>query len=73
LNEPDPSFFTLKLNVANFLAFSGQRDYDATLVDRIATYLRDHPITLGYDFEVYWRLFVTGRAEHASENSQRPC
>jgi hypothetical protein len=57
-NESDPSFFKLELNVGNFLAFSGQRDYDRGLIERAAAYSHEHPITLGYDLEAYWRAFA---------------
>ena len=67
LNEPDPSFFKLKLNVGNFLAFSGRRDYDAELVERVTVYLHEHPMTLGYDIEAYWSAFTTGQASDASQ------
>jgi hypothetical protein len=69
LNEPDPSFFKLKLNIGNFLAFSGRRDYDAELVAQVMAYLQDHPITPSYDFVVYWTAFATSQGKRPFDSS----
>jgi hypothetical protein len=58
LDEPEPSFLKLKINVGNYLSISGRQDYDLKLVEQVTAYLREHPITIGYDIEAYWQAFA---------------
>ncbi len=55
--EPSPTFFTLWLQVGNYLWTSSRRDYDVQLVERIAAYVGEHPPYSGMNIDAYWAEF----------------
>src|SRR5579859_1219424 len=57
-HEPRLMFFSLVLHVSNYLFISGRRDYDFSLVERIAAYVEEHPMYPGIDIRVYWATFA---------------
>jgi hypothetical protein len=56
-SEPSPTFFTLWLQVGNYLWIFGRRDYDVQLVERIAAYVVEHPPYSGMNIDAYWAEF----------------
>jgi hypothetical protein len=50
-----------QLHVGNYLAVSGEPDYDVTLVEAIVEHLSAHPITQGYDQDSYWQTLRASR------------
>jgi hypothetical protein len=59
--EPRPTYFKLWLSVGDYLAVSGEPDYDVALVGAIIDHLRAHPIASGYDIHAYWRPLADAR------------
>jgi hypothetical protein len=67
--EPYPPFWIVQLQVSSYLQISGQPDYTPPLVEAVARYLSEHPISSGNDPEAYWQAFQTAARDTLGDPS----